>query len=267
VIFPHSALGSVVAAGALELVLPGGTAVSATVDSGGKQYVYSGGITRHTVVSHGGSEVVSAGAVTSNTLDRGVVGYVGGAGSSTYVVSGGYEYLSAGGTAFHTTISQGGGVRVGVGGTASGTAVHGGGRLAVASGGTANNTVLSSGGVEIVSAGGMVGGYTTFGADAKLRVALKTGASLSISSFRATDTLDISNFGYSASEQLTFVENAKKTEGVLTITDGSLKATITLFGQYVAQGFHKAADGAGGTAITYAHPQAAQSDVIAAVHS
>jgi len=35
------------------------------------------------------------------------------------------------------------------------------------------------------------------------------------------------------------------TSGTLTITDGTMKVTVTLLGQYVAAGFHKAGDGAG----------------------
>ena len=50
------------------------------------------------------------------------------------------------------------------------------------------------------------------------------------------------------------MEDAAKTKGVLTLTDGALKATVTLFGQYTATGFHIAGDGHGGTAITYATP-------------
>jgi hypothetical protein len=44
------------------------------------------------------------------------------------------------------------------------------------------------------------------------------------------------------------------------IKDGALKASITLFGQYVAGGFHLAASGAG-TAITYAAPTSAHVEI------
>jgi hypothetical protein len=62
------------------------------------------------------------------------------------------------------------------------------------------------------------------------------------------------------------VENAAKTSGTLTITSGSLKATVTLLGQYVAAGFHLASDGAGGTAITYAISAHTVSAVVAGPH-
>jgi hypothetical protein len=75
-----------------------------------------------------------------------------------------------------------------------------------------------------------------------------------VSGFAKTDTLDLASFKFAKTEKLTFVENKAKTSGTLTVTDGKLKATITLFGQYVAAGFHLATDGPAGTAITYAQP-------------
>lgn len=66
--------------------------------------------------------------------------------------------------------------------------------------------------------------------------------------------LDLGGFKYGASETVKFSENAQKTSGTLTVTDGSLSAKITLFGQYVVGGFHLASDGAGGTNVTYSPP-------------
>ena len=40
-----------------------------------------------------------------------------------------------------------------------------------------------------------------------------------------------------------------------------LKATVTLFGQYVATGFHLATDGVAGTALTYTQATAAHLDI------
>jgi hypothetical protein len=56
-----------------------------------------------------------------------------------------------------------------------------------------------------------------------------------ISGFDATDMLGFSIFDGNA--KLTFVENAAKTSGTLTIKEGSYVQTITRFGQVVA-GFH-----------------------------
>jgi hypothetical protein len=89
---------------------------------------------------------------------------------------------------------------------------------------------------------------------------------LTVSGFAATDTLDLASFKFGTTEKHSFTENAAKTKGVLTITDGTLHASITLFGQYVATGFHLAKDGAG-TAITYVPPTAAAQQELAAGHT
>jgi hypothetical protein len=67
----------------------------------------------------------------------------------------------------------------------------------------------------------------------------------SASRFKATGMIDLTNFTFGASLKHFFIENKAKTKGVLTITDGTLRASVTLFGQYVAAGFHFAKDGAG----------------------
>jgi hypothetical protein len=54
---------------------------------------------------------------------------------------------------------------------------------------------------------------------------------------------------------LGFTENMAGTAGTLNVTDGAHSAAIALFGQFVAAGFHTAADSGGlGTAITYQNP-------------
>jgi len=72
-----------------------------------------------------------------------------------------------------------------------------------------------------------------------------------VSGFGPGDLLRLASFRTGTAEKLSFVENAAKTSGTLTITEGTQKATITLFGQYVAAGFHTISDGAAGTVITY----------------
>ena len=71
------------------------------------------------------------------------------------------------------------------------------------------------------------------------------------------------NFAFNKSETLTFVENAKKTEGTLTLKSGANVVALHLFGQHVAQGFHIAGDGHGGTMITYMPPAAHALDHLA----
>jgi len=86
-----------------------------------------------------------------------------------------------------------------------------------------------------------------------------------ITHFVAGDKIDIANanFAFSKNETLTFVENAKKTEGTLTLKNGVNTVALHLFGQHVAQGFHIASDGHGGTMITYKQPAAHALDHLA----
>lgn len=76
-----------------------------------------------------------------------------------------------------------------------------------------------------------------------------------LATFGAGDRLDLRQFDPTTTT-LAFKENADGTQGKLTVTDGSLSATLTLLGQFAAAGFHAAADGLGGTNITYKEPSA-----------
>ena len=86
-----------------------------------------------------------------------------------------------------------------------------------------------------------------------------------ITHFVAGDKIDIANanFAFNKNETLTFVENAKKTEGTLTLKNEANVVALRLFGQHVAQGFHIAGDGHGGTMITYKPPAAHALDHLA----
>jgi autotransporter passenger strand-loop-strand repeat protein len=68
------------------------------------------------------------------------------------------------------------------------------------------------------------------------------------------DVIDLTNVS-PTSVGLSFTENAAMTGGTLNVTAGTHSAAITLFGQFVAAGFHTATDSGGlGTAITYQTP-------------
>jgi hypothetical protein len=69
--------------------------------------------------------------------------------------------------------------------------------------------------------------------------------------FNNKSLLELTSFAPGSTEKISFSESGDKTNGVLTITDGFEQASITLFGQYVAAGFHMGSDGHGGTAVTY----------------
>jgi autotransporter passenger strand-loop-strand repeat protein len=121
--------------------------------------------------------------------------------------------------------------------------------MLVDAGGTASGTILR-GGTEIVSAGGAIVGTTTMSGVCDLTLGARSNVPLTISGFAAGDILHFASFGFGPNEAVSFVENAVNTKGTLTVTDGTLKATITLFGQYVATGFQIASDGTLGSVIT-----------------
>ena len=134
----------------------------------------------------------------------------------------------------------------------------------VASGGAASGTVLSGGG-ETVAAGGTIGGAVTFaGTGGALSVGGDVVSGLTISGFVKGDTLDLTDIAVKGAS-LSFVENKAGTSGTLTITNAKEKATVTLFGQYVAAGFKLGNDGHGGAAVTYTSATAAHAD-LAVVH-
>jgi hypothetical protein len=64
-------------------------------------------------------------------------------------------------------------------------------------------------------------------------------------------------------ETLSFRENAAGTRGVLAVTDGTLRASLVLFGNYVAAGFHLSRTAGEGTLITYEPPAGAHLNLAA----
>jgi len=77
---------------------------------------------------------------------------------------------------------------------------------------------------------------------------------------RTGGVLDFAALTQDKAETLTFRENAAKTEGAITIADGNLRASLVLFGNYVAAGFHLSHTAGGGTLVTYEPPTAAHMD-------
>ena len=157
----------------------------------------------------------------------------------------------AGGSAPGVVVSSGGSEAIATGITVNGLSVANGVTLTVRSGASAGKTKLLSGGTEIVAVGGKISGAVTFAPGATLAIAGTNGIAPTILGFAANDTLDLKSFAFKPTEKLTYVAANGKAQGTLTITDGAFKASVTLFGQYVAAGFHLATDHAGGTAITY----------------
>jgi autotransporter passenger strand-loop-strand repeat protein len=264
-------------------VLKGGYAGGVFVFSGGRANV-SGQLVE-TVVSHGGTLTALAGDVTSATID-GTLSAV--TVTSLTVKSGGVAHLLAPssstsqGSLTSATVERGGKlimartsashliVAGGVatlrsGGLALSPIVRYGGTLNLSSGATTSNVTLQ-GGKEIVTSGGIVAGTTIFGKNATLAI-VNTAPVLTARGFKATDKIDLKSFQFSSLEKFSFMENAAKTKGTLTIVDGALTAKITLFGNYTAAGFTLAPDATGGTAVTTNYsPSSSSQPVLVANH-
>jgi hypothetical protein len=75
----------------------------------------------------------------------------------------------------------------------------------------------------------------------------------SVAGFAATDRLDFTSVAFGSTTKESYA--AKGQGGILTVTDGTQVAKLTLLGQYAAAGFGIEADGHGGTNVTYTPPQ------------
>jgi autotransporter passenger strand-loop-strand repeat protein len=162
-----------------------------------------------------------------------------------------------------TKIGSGGREIADKGAIASATVVLSGGQLIVNAGGTAKKVSLL-GGTEIVSKGAAMGQAVTFGQHGTLSVA-GTVLAPYIAGFGATDRIILTAFAFGGALKHSFAENANGKNGVLKITDGGETASITLFGQYVAAGFHFAKSGTG-TVITYSAPASGHMTALAVAH-
>ena len=156
----------------------------------------------------------------------------------------------------------------------------GAGQLNIDAGVTGAGTIEARGGVVTVNAG--VSGHlivdtgvldltqsgvtnsVSFLGSGKLELNNSQGYTGSISGFSKTGTnaLDLTDIGFVSAGEATFVENKAGTSGLLTVTNGSVTATITLLGNYSTSKFVTSNDGNGGTKVV--DPTAPGADSVAA---
>jgi trimeric autotransporter adhesin len=65
-----------------------------------------------------------------------------------------------------------------------------------------------------------------------------------------TEAINLTGVAFNGNTTRSFTENATGTSGVLTVTNGSQTANITLLGSYTTANFTIASNGAGGTLVT-----------------
>ena len=178
-----------------------------------------------------------------------------GAAENTTVFGGGVESVLGGGLAFETVVGNGGHVVVSDTAETDSAMILSGGLLNVASGAIAIDTRLI-GGTEALATGSLSSGTTTFAANATdSTLSIAAGLMFNVSGFAATDRMDFTDLKFGVYFKESFAG------GLLTVHEGGLADRITLFGQYVAAGFHFAADGAGGTLVTYTQPTPAHTEL------
>jgi autotransporter passenger strand-loop-strand repeat protein len=224
------------------------------------QTVHSGGAVVGALIKQGSQFVGSGGSVSNETLKD----------NST-------QQIDKGGHAFEITVSSG--CRQTVIGTVDDITVVRALQL-VSAGGVVKNSVIGRGATEYLASGStaintaIAGGTeeALHGATVQTVRFITSGGKLMLDEpakpvmvhgFGTLDRLDLLNIkGYAA--KISFKENAKGTGGLLKVTDGMHTASVTLFGQYVAAGFHHLGDGsAGGTLVDY-QPPAGAGEMLAA---
>jgi hypothetical protein len=223
--------------------------------SSGAELLIAGEDTNTIVVDAGGKLTIESGGrlETFGVEDSSVWGSLdvaaGGVASWLFVESGAVGRIESGGRIVDSYI-YGGSLDVAAGGVAFGANFHYGAAGKVESGGLINGAVLQDSTLEIMSGGIMGAGTTTFWGSASLMLDDAPAFSGTVSSFDATDKIDLGNIAFSGA---TLAYSASGTSGTLTVNDGAHVAALALVGQYTAANFQLADDGHGGTVVTE-HP-------------
>lgn len=124
------------------------------------------------------------------------------------------------------------------------------------------------------STGSVMTGYGgadtyVFNASSGIDVARDTAADLNgttIQNFNTLDGIDLQTVAFGANTTLGFVENMNNTQGVLTVSDGTHTAMITLLGQYTTASFQDESDGGSGTLVAMASTTHLSAILAAAEH-
>jgi autotransporter passenger strand-loop-strand repeat protein len=204
------------------------------------------GIDTGTLLGSGGTQT-DFGSANGDTIQSGGIEIVEAGGSASNAIVKGTQYVY--GSAVADIVRSGGLVVVESGGSVSGLQVFSGGAVDVVSGGTVSDAVISCGSLEI--AGGGAADTVTFvtSAGGTLQLDASQLFSGTIAGFGQPDYLDLTDIAFGGATTLGFSEAGNNLSGVLTVTDGTHTANLTLLGQYVTGQFTMASDGHGSTLI------------------
>ncbi|WP_426442478.1 DUF4347 domain-containing protein [Bradyrhizobium genosp. P] len=139
----------------------------------------------------------------------------------------------------------------------SGSLSANGGNLTLEGAVTGNGTATISGAatLEFGAASAEAASFAA-GATGTLKLDQSSSFTGSVSGFTSGDALDLTDIAFGANSTLGYAANTNGTGGTLSISDGTHSASIALFGQYAAAGFHVGNDSGAGTIVTYADPAA-----------
>lgn len=248
------ASNSLVQSAGLMHVHNGGLALNATVLGGGLQVIWNGGSASNTTVNGGSQHIGPFGSAFATTVNSGGFEYNYGSSLNTVVNSAGSAVTFFGGMATSAQINSGGTYHVIAGGVADDLTVISTGQAYVWSGGSLQGATISGGFLEVLSGGVASGSTITFattGGTVKFDDSVSINGNVSISGLTPTNgAIIFGDIGYTAGVTSATWNQSSGAGGVLTITSGTLQASINLFGNYVAGNFKLATDGATGTLIT-----------------
>ena len=255
--------------GGVVAVTAGGVVSSLSVGYGGVLNVLSGGIAdgfeqQANLRNGAGQATISSGGLARNALVHGTLIVDGGRTEGTLlqtesfgpvprevVLSGGRtlgtvgtQIISSGGVAMGTLLNGFGSQQIiSSGAIGSGTQVFGESRQTVLNGGRSIGAVVSGRATQAVSGGGSATGTLIMSGGTQ---ALTPGSITAGTELRPGGAIDLLSIGYTASGTADYDSGT----ATLTIVQGSYRGLQVLSGDYTAEFFHLADDGAGGTLIT-----------------
>ncbi|MDO8975966.1 hypothetical protein [Reyranella sp.] len=235
----------------------GGSSVNTTI-VGGLQVVWSGGTDSNATINVGSQHIGATGSALATTVNSGGFQYNYGDAVGTIVNSAGSAITFSGGTTTSAQINSGGTYHVIAGGIADDLAVIGTGQAFVWSGGSLQDATISGGFLQFIS-GALTSGseitFATAGGTVKFDDSVSIDAQLSISGYGyQSGTLAFADIGFTSGVTSATWNQSSGSAGVLSITSGTLQASINLFGNYVAGDFTLASYGTTGTQITDTTP-------------
>jgi autotransporter passenger strand-loop-strand repeat protein len=211
-----------------------GTGGSSTVEGraidhvvGGSQTVEAGGFATRTLIQTAGAETVQTGARTANDIIAGSVNDFG-------------RVLDA-----HVV----GTLTVGAGGFVASTSVEAGGSILVQNGGKGVDLTIAGGLLDVQAGGSLVDAVAFTRGTLQLDSTIAVAAP--ISGFNGDDVIDFRSVVFNSQSA-----SVGYSAGTLSISDGVHSQALTLLGAFTATSFTTLSDGAGGTYLELATPNA-----------